>query len=322
MMSEMPHSVDLTVERYRSRLDGCVSPRFHEQSILVAGVGGGSHLALSVGRLSPRALILADPDRVECENLCRTAYTVSELGRFKVEALAGHLLAANPFVSVTAFAGPVEALLDHLPTKGEPLSTGTTDGDINTLPPVDLVIAGTDQFAAQAAINTWSCRTQTSAVFIGLHPGAQGGVVTFQLPGVTPCYRCVAKDRYAAAAAGVERVDLPGSTGTIADIGFIDAVALKIGLGLLEFGMGSPAGMFLASVMGRTEVIVRAHPSYRWGDLDPFALMLADLPTAPKDYRAELLSSAYHALDTLWLPTARDPECPDCASLFVEVPRV
>ena len=320
-MSGTPHHSDLTVERYRARLVGCVSPRFHEQSILVGGVGGGSHLALSLGRLNPRALILADPDTVECENLCRTAYTVPDLGRTKVEALADHLHEANPFVSITAFTGPVEALLDQLSTRGEELGAGLTDGDISTLPPVDLVIAGTDQFAAQATINTWSCRTRTPAVFIGLHPGAQGGTVTFQMPGVTPCYRCVAGDRYAAAAAGIEQVDLPGSIGTIADIGFIDAVALKIALGLLELGMDSPAGTFLATVLGRTEVIVRAHPSYRWGNVDPFALMLEDLPTTPKDYRAELLSSAYHALDTLWLPTARDPACLDCASLFLEVPR-
>ena len=45
-------------------------------------------------------MILADPDRVELSNLNRQHYFQNDVGKVKVEALAGHLRAVNPDIDL------------------------------------------------------------------------------------------------------------------------------------------------------------------------------------------------------------------------------
>jgi sulfur carrier protein ThiS adenylyltransferase len=66
-------------------------------TIGIAGCGGlGSNAAVALARAGVGKLILADPDRVELSNLNRQHYFQSDIGKVKVEALAGHLKAINP----------------------------------------------------------------------------------------------------------------------------------------------------------------------------------------------------------------------------------
>lgn len=289
----------LSQERYAARLAGVVSSRFSNRHVLVVGCGAGSDGVLKLARLGLGSLTLVDLDVVEPENLCRTAYTVDDLGCRKVAALAAHVEAANPFVRVRAVHGDVCALGD--------------DAVRELLARVDLIVAGTDFFPAQALLNTWSQRYRIPAVFIGVHARARGGVVIWSIPGETPCYRCVASRRYAEFAREGERaVTLPGEHGSLLDVAMIDAIALKIAAAVLERGEQSEFASFFSFLDGRNQVVVRTHPAYQWGELDLFDLVLADLPTAPKDYRAELQREAFLACDSLWLRTEARPDCPDC----------
>jgi sulfur carrier protein ThiS adenylyltransferase len=71
----------------------------------VAGVGGlGSTCAIALARAGVGALVLVDFDVVELPNLNRQAYTVAQVGRLKIEALAENIAACAPACRVRLHA--------------------------------------------------------------------------------------------------------------------------------------------------------------------------------------------------------------------------
>lgn len=283
---------------YRDRLAGVVSPAFHTKQIGIIGAGGGSYLAEKLARLGPEELRIADMDEVAVENLCRTAFDTDDVGMPKVDALARHIRAANPLVNVRTFADDITEL-------DAAQERDFIDG-------LDLLVAGTDSFRAQALINRWSQQGKIPAIFIGVHAGALGGRVVWSSPDQTACYRCVARDRYDAFEDGENELDLPGARGSAIDISFIDMVALKVAVAILERGQDSIMGRFFSALSTeRTEIIVRTSPDYEFGT-QLWDALLGDLPTHPKPFAQQLQDHALFAMDTVWLPTIRQPDCPDC----------
>ena len=70
-------------------------------TVAIAGCGGlGSNAAVSLVRAGVGCLILADFDVVEVSNLNRQYFFQSDIGKPKVEALAGHLRNINPQVQL------------------------------------------------------------------------------------------------------------------------------------------------------------------------------------------------------------------------------
>ena len=79
---------------------------------------------------------LIDGDVVSLSNLQRQVlFTTADVGRPKAEAAADRLAALNPHVTVT------------------PLARRIVDGDTDVIGAHDLVLDGTDSFAARAAVN-------------------------------------------------------------------------------------------------------------------------------------------------------------------------
>jgi sulfur carrier protein ThiS adenylyltransferase len=75
--------------------------RLARATVGLAGCGGlGSNAAISLVRAGVGRLILVDHDRVELSNLNRQAFTLADIGRAKVTALAGHLRAIHPAVEL------------------------------------------------------------------------------------------------------------------------------------------------------------------------------------------------------------------------------
>jgi hypothetical protein len=288
----------LEPNQYYRRTSGLLSNAIHSKRVLTVGCGAGSYMLLKLARSGPAEMGLVDFDTVEVANLSRTAYEVDDVGRLKVEALADHIRQANPFVAVRTLAADICHLSE---TEQEGLAAG-----------VDLLIAGTDHFPAQALINQWSQRWLIPAVFVGVHQGARGGRVVWSLPGQTPCYRCVAWQRYEEfAQGGLARTDLPGAHGLLVDVQFIDTLALKVSLAILERGQESAAGTFFGQMGQRNEIIVRTSPDYSYGAA-LWDAILGDLPTQPKDFAREIQEQALFALDTVWLASEYLPGCPDC----------
>ncbi len=69
--------------------------------VLVAGVGAnGSVAAEAIVRIGVGTIILADPDRVETNNLNRQNYTAGDIGHPKVDALKKRLLNIQPDLDI------------------------------------------------------------------------------------------------------------------------------------------------------------------------------------------------------------------------------
>ena len=285
---------------YLERLRGVVSEAFRTKSITTIGVGAGSYAVEKLARLFPRTLKNCDPDLVEVSNLSRTTYTLQDalLSRPKVVALESRLKAVNPWVEVVSIAKDVR---QTTPSERRELFEET-----------DLIIAGTDSFAAQAFVNEVALRAQTPCVFVGMHARADSGRIVWVVPGETGCYRCVAPERYEAAESPKAAVlDLAGMNGSLIDCQLIDMVALKVCVAILERGQESRMGRIYDLMAGRNDIVVRCDPMSGHGN-DLWRAVLSDLPTSPKDFASELREQALFAMDSLWLQGRRDAECPLC----------
>ncbi len=284
---------------FTGRLQGILSAQFHDKTILVVGVGAGSISVEKLARLTPKCLRLVDRDHVEIANLSRTAFTYEDAIRkhSKVDALARRIREINPLVKVEAHRRSLTQMSER---ELKRLLRG-----------VDLIVAGTDNFEAQALCNILSERFDIPSIYIGIHAGADGGRIVWHVPGFTPCYRCVARERYRAAEKADAGLNLHAAPGSVVDCQFIDTIALKISLAILERGQPSKMGVFFDKLNYRNDIIVRCDPAYEWGGM-MWDAVLGDLPVTPKDFRRELKESVAFAMDPLWLRGERDPLCPVC----------
>ncbi|HPX10057.1 MAG TPA: sulfur carrier protein ThiS adenylyltransferase ThiF [Candidatus Cloacimonas sp.] len=88
-------------EEYFSKRDPIAFPLWQKATIGIAGAGGlGSNIALSLARAGTGTLIIADYDIVTLENLNRQQYTLAQIGKLKVEALAENIRSFNPFITL------------------------------------------------------------------------------------------------------------------------------------------------------------------------------------------------------------------------------
>lgn len=83
--------------------------------VAVVGLGGlGSNIAVSLTRLGVGHLYLYDFDKVELSNLNRQYYFLSDIGKYKADALAAHLRQINPYAYFHAQV--VKVTPDNIPT--------------------------------------------------------------------------------------------------------------------------------------------------------------------------------------------------------------
>lgn len=287
---------------YLKRLEGVVSPAFREKTIVIVGLGAGSLAAEKLARMMPRAMRLCDFDTVEYANLSRTVYTFEDAKqkRPKALALAERIQAVNPFVEIT----PCTENFTEMPPDALDALVGGAD----------LLIAGTDYFPAQAKVNTLSLRHGIPAVFVGIHANAEGGRIVWTMPGETCCYRCATPRRYKAQEEGQEEaLNLQGGLGSIWDCQFIDTIAHKVAVSILEREQDSQLGQFYKHMDGRNEIMVRMAPEYNWGK-QLWDAFLSDLPTEPKPFARELKEQALFAMDTIWMKAHKNALCPECGA--------
>jgi hypothetical protein len=113
-----------------------------------------------------------------------------------------------------------------------------------------VVLALTDDPAAQRALDRFAFARGKPALFVGLYAGAQGGEVIVTVPERTPCYLCATRSRheFERARGRVSRaVDygtgrLTGEVALGADVHHVASAAVKLALSLL-LPAGSEAGL-------------------------------------------------------------------------------
>jgi hypothetical protein len=224
-------------------------------------------------------------------NLSRTVYEAEDIGRPKTQALARRLLRVDPAVG-----------LDLHETRVDALTPAELDGIVGAC---DLVVAATDDPAAQRALDRFAYARGKPALFVGLYAGARGGEVLVTVPERTPCYLCATRTRHRAelVAGRVEgEVDygtarLRGEVALGADIQHVASSAVKLALSLLV----PPASD--AKLSSFAEEVVAEGMPYLTLSMVPrywfYPQLFAEVPG----------QGAYQGV---WLAPERDEECPVC----------
>ncbi|GIH26374.1 hypothetical protein Aph01nite_46840 [Acrocarpospora phusangensis] len=275
----------------QARSAGLLSPVLAERRVLVAGAGSvGSYLAEVLARAGVGAFTLVDPETVAAENLGRSAYRVADVGAPKTEALARLVRAINPACRVDGRT----AALHELPA-----------GELAALvAEADLVVAATDDNAAQARLDHLAYWYGKPAVFPALYRGAEGGEVVMVADGL-PCWGCCAGSVRAATAredSPHRRTDygtgrLVAEPGLLTDIHHVCSVAGKLALGLLHPESEDVAARRFADQVrerGASYAVFANRPGY-W----IFPALLGD-------------AFGQHAYQSVWLVPSRDADCPVC----------
>jgi proteasome lid subunit RPN8/RPN11 len=275
-----------------ARTGGILSDALRDRSALVAGLGSvGSYVAEQLARSGVGRLALLDPEPVDAANLSRTVYETADVGLLKTDALARRLLRVQPTLR-----------LDLHPRALGDLPPAALDALVRS---ADLVVAATDDPAAQRTLNRFAYARGRPAMFVGLHAGARGGEVILTVPGRTPCYLCATRTRGGAERAGgavSAQVDygtarLRGEVALGADIQHVSSAAVKLGLSLLvpRGGPAALAGFAEAALAAGTPFLTLSMVPDYWFYPDVFA----DTPG----------QGAYQAV---WLTPHSSPECPVC----------
>lgn len=169
------------VERYARHLvlkevGGPGQQRLKAASVLIVGAGGvGAPAALYLAAAGVGRIALVDGDAVALSNLQRQIlYAEADIGRAKTEAARERLAALNADVVVEAFSARL-----------------TPDNAVDLVRGRDLVMDGTDSFAARAAVNR-ACVAAGVPLIAGALGRWDGQVALFR---GRPCWACFAPDR-------------------------------------------------------------------------------------------------------------------------------
>jgi molybdopterin/thiamine biosynthesis adenylyltransferase len=242
---------DEEVERYARHLmlreiGGPGQQALKAARVALVGAGGlGAPAALYLAAAGVGRLGLIDADTVGLSNLQRQVlYGVADLGAVKTQAAARRLNALNPHVAIEASA------------------VDLTDANARELlAPWDIVLDGTDDFAARFAVNA-ACVALGRPLVSGAIGRWTGQVGVFA---GRPCYRClvpqIPPDAETCAAVGV----LGALAGVIGAMMAVEAVKLITGAGepltgrLLIYDA-------LAALIPIVRCAVESAPSTRWSN--------------------------------------------------------
>lgn len=152
---------------------------------VIVGAGGSYSLITSLARTGIGKLTVIDFDKVEDTNIVRQGFKQSDIGTFKVDALAQEVNSINPEVE---FVGINKSFLEM------------TEEELDaTFKDADLYLFLTDSFKAQAYGNIIALRYNKPAIWSGWYAQSRTAELFFQVPGHTSaCFRCAASSRYKA----------------------------------------------------------------------------------------------------------------------------
>ncbi len=218
---------DEEIERYSRHLildqvGGVGQEKIKNAKVLVIGAGGlGSPVLLYLAAAGVGTLGIIDADEVDLTNLQRQViHTTPDLGKAKVESAAESVRAINPAVNVQTYK-----------------ELFTSKNALKILEDYDVVVDGTDNFAAKFLIN--------DACVLSGKPLSHAGILRFDGQTITikpkegPCYRCLFNEPPPAGA--IPSCREAGILGAVAGVlGTIQATeVLKLILGIGEPLVGS-----------------------------------------------------------------------------------
>ncbi len=207
-------------ERYKRNilLDGVGAAgqgKLLDSRVLIVGAGGlGSSAGYYLAAAGIGHIGLVDGDQVDLSNLQRQImHTTADLGLPKIESARKKITALNPDVQVTGYG----QWLDEQNFR-----------ELITL--YDLVVDGTDNFAARYLINRACVELHKPFVFGGVL-GYTGQAMTI-LPGQGPCLACIFRDLPTREALSGDQLGVLGAVpGIIGAMESAEAIKVILGIG-------------------------------------------------------------------------------------------
>lgn len=260
-------------------LDACFKER-----VVVVGAGSiGSAACESLCAYGLRDLVLVDPDRLQPHNIARHRVDRSQVGRYKVNALAAHLRRRDATVQVQG------------------LSLDVID-DADQLRPViadaNGVLVATDGVESRRVANYLACQARVPAVFACVLDNGRYGEILRYVPHRTGCLLCARAKLIDTGAMDPEpSLDRGYGTGTR----HLPMTAVGSDLGLV--------GDLAAKTLVATLLERRGHRDQRLpGDHAIIGLRPALGRAAPFEIQ--------HACEIRWHPIAASrAECPCCSQM-------
>jgi molybdopterin/thiamine biosynthesis adenylyltransferase len=242
----------------------------------------GSNVALLLAQAGVGRHRFYDPETLDTSNLARHICGLTDLGRYKADAVAEHIsLFGCDALGVTADVLKLDDRLLDLQLKY-----------------ANVVVATTDSPAAQFVVNEAVVRLGKIGVFGGAHELARSGEILVVRPGHGPCLYCAAGFR--AAAAPTASPHQRRQAYQAADSARLTA----------EPGLGLDIA-FLASLTA-AHVLAAVDPGgIRGALLDRGGFTLVHGPSVPQADQAELFR---RPLDVVHARVVRDEPCPVCGS--------
>lgn len=168
--------MDEYLSRIRDRLD-----RRHiaQATIAIVGIGSvGGLIAVELGRLIPRGLILVDGGDYEEENRVRHPLPREYVGTNKAVAMADYLNRQYPWISnITPI--PHDVSTDDMGLVAE-----------DVIDPASVVIVSTDDLEIQRHVSLWAREFSTPAIVPGVGEDGEVGEVFVSLTTDRPCILC------------------------------------------------------------------------------------------------------------------------------------
>jgi molybdopterin/thiamine biosynthesis adenylyltransferase len=146
-------------------------------TVAVFGLGsGGSVIALELAKAGTGNFVLTDFDRLKAHNIARHVCGLSDVGRFKTQAVRDAILQHNPRATVTCYETDV---------------TQDTELLYEAVRDCDVVVVATDTELSRNLINEACLDLGAVAVYGGAYERAFAGEVVRVVPDSGGCYACV-----------------------------------------------------------------------------------------------------------------------------------
>jgi molybdopterin/thiamine biosynthesis adenylyltransferase len=150
---------------------------FADREVFLAGLGsGGAQIAGELAKLGVGRLTLVDHDRLEVGNIGRHLLGLSQVGRYKVDAMVDAIRDKNPFVRVRRSRSKI--------------SRETIDEIRVFVQQADVVICAIDDPAGKRLLNRICVQENKSLIIAGVFRRAYGGQILCIHPHRTLCYQC------------------------------------------------------------------------------------------------------------------------------------
>lgn len=100
------NSPSLLIDEVTSRFSSASwYAKIQQATIVLAGLGGiGSYVAFLLSRVNPKFITLYDPDIVERVNMSGQMYSISDVAKYKVEAIRRHMESYSDYFKVSSIS--------------------------------------------------------------------------------------------------------------------------------------------------------------------------------------------------------------------------